>query len=344
MQLHPTLENPLPPGAECLELVTADEVRLRALRAIPGDARGTVVLLGGRGDFIERYFETAREILARGFAVAGVDMRGQGGSQRHGPDVYRDVTTSFTHFEEDLRTLMDGLVLPTCPPPYYALGHSTGAHILLRILPNSVAPAFFDGHWDGSIFRETHGLGGGPLFLCVANYSTRKNQQLALRAFAEAAVPAAALVFIGSEVNEHSRALEELAGTLPLAPGTTVRVLAGLSRADTIAAFHDAHAFVLSATEETQPFVLLEAMAAGLPFVSTPTGCVDEMPGGITAGTSAEIAQAMRMLASDPALHAKLRAEGLKFARANCSRDRSVDLMEEIIGVRQEGERTVRPA
>ena len=137
MKLHPTLENPLPPGAECLELVTADQVRLRAMRAVPEGARGTVILLGGRGDFLERYFETTRDILARGFAVAGVDMRGQGGSQRHGPDVYRDVTTSFIHFEEDLRTLMDGLVIPTCPPPYFALGHSTGAHILLRVLRNS---------------------------------------------------------------------------------------------------------------------------------------------------------------------------------------------------------------
>jgi lysophospholipase len=50
---------------------------------------------------------------------------------------YRDVTRSFADFEEDVRTLMDGLVVPTCPPPYFALGHSTGAHILLRVLRNS---------------------------------------------------------------------------------------------------------------------------------------------------------------------------------------------------------------
>ena len=217
-------------------------------------------------------------------------------------------------------------------------------HPGIRILPNSVDPAFFAAAPGGPRFREAHGLGGSPMFLCVANYSTRKNQQLALRAFAEAAIPGASLVFIGSEANEHSRALEELASALPAAPGTVVRVLSGVPRAETIAAFHEAQAFVLSATEETQPFVLLEAMAAGLPFISTPTGCVDEMPGGITASSSAEIAQAMRTLASDPALHAKLRTEGLAFARANCSRDRSVDLMEEMIGTRQDGERTVSPA
>jgi glycosyltransferase involved in cell wall biosynthesis len=221
---------------------------------------------------------------------------------------------------------------------------SWSRHPGIRILPNSVAQVFFDGPRGGRSFREARGLADGPLFLCVANYSTRKNQQLAIRAFAEAAVPGASIVFIGSESNEHSRSLEKLAETLPPTPGMVVRVLSGVSRTDTIAAFHEAHAFVLSATEETQPFVLLEAMAAGLPFVSTPTGCVDEMPGGITASSAAEIAQAMRMLALDPALHAKLRAEGLAFARANCSRDRSVDLMEEMIGTRQDGERTVSPA
>ena len=138
MRLYPTIGNPLPPGAECLELVTADKVRLRAMRVLPEDeARGTVVLLGGRGDFIERYFETARDILARGFAVAMVDMRGQGGSQRSSKEPLRDDTTSFSIFDEDLRTLMDGLVLPSCPLPHYAVGHSTGGHLLLRALRNS---------------------------------------------------------------------------------------------------------------------------------------------------------------------------------------------------------------
>lgn len=107
------------------------------MRVIPESPRGTVVLLGGRGDYIERYFETTRDLLARGFAVAMADLRGQGGSERISRDPYRDVTSSFAVFEEDVRTLMDGLVIPTCPPPYFALGHSTGGHILLRLLRKS---------------------------------------------------------------------------------------------------------------------------------------------------------------------------------------------------------------
>lgn len=139
MKLYATPENPLPHRAECVELVARDTVRLRAMRAVPPKARGTFVIIGGRGDFMERYFETARDLMARGFAVASIDMRGQGGSQRPQKDIYRDMTTSFAPFDEDVRTLMEGLVLPSCPPPYFALGHSTGAHVLLRLLR--------DNHW-----------------------------------------------------------------------------------------------------------------------------------------------------------------------------------------------------
>lgn len=132
--LHPTPENPLPPGAECVELVTRGRLRLRAMKAVPENPRGTFVILGGRGDFIERYFETARDLMARGYAVVALDMRGQGGSQRPKRQPYRDRTRSFAGFDKDVRTLMERLVIPSCPAPYFALGHSTGAHVLLRLL------------------------------------------------------------------------------------------------------------------------------------------------------------------------------------------------------------------
>ena len=70
--LHPTPENPLPPGAECVELVTRDKQHLRVMKVIPETARGTFVILGGRGDFIERYFETVRD-LSRADVVVSLD-------------------------------------------------------------------------------------------------------------------------------------------------------------------------------------------------------------------------------------------------------------------------------
>lgn len=143
MQLHTSPENPAPPGAECLAVETRDGVLLRVVRAVPDTPRGTVVVIGGRGDFSERYFETMREMMARGFAVASVDLRGQGGSLRPLGDPLRSRITSFKGYDEDIRALMEQAVLPACPPPYIALGHSTGAHIVLRLLrrPNWFARA-----------------------------------------------------------------------------------------------------------------------------------------------------------------------------------------------------------
>lgn len=134
MELYPTPENPLPPGAECLMVVTRDKLKLRVMRAVPAGARGTVIVIGGRGDYVERYFETMRELMDRGFAVASVDLRGQGGSQRLARDPYRGSLPSFAGFDEDLRVFMETAVLPYCPGPYFGLGHSTGGHVLLRVL------------------------------------------------------------------------------------------------------------------------------------------------------------------------------------------------------------------
>lgn len=131
MELHPTLENRLPPGAEVFSLKTADGFALRGMKAGTG-TRGTILLLTGRSDYMERYFETMRELIARGFCVASFDWRGQGDSQRLLKDRLRGHIGSFKAYDEDLRTAMEQLVRAHCPGPYYALAHSTGGHILLR--------------------------------------------------------------------------------------------------------------------------------------------------------------------------------------------------------------------
>ena len=131
MELHPTLENRLPAQAEVIPFTTADGVALRGMKCGTGE-RGTILLLMGRSDYMERYFETMRELVQRGFCVASFDWRGQGGSQRLLKDRLRGHIGNFRSFDEDLRAAMEHLVRSHCPGPYYALAHSTGGHILLR--------------------------------------------------------------------------------------------------------------------------------------------------------------------------------------------------------------------
>ena len=75
--------NPVPPTSVTGTLKTRDGVTLRFARWDPPPGRkGTVCLFQGRAEFIEKYFETVRDLRARGFAVATLDWRGQGLSER----------------------------------------------------------------------------------------------------------------------------------------------------------------------------------------------------------------------------------------------------------------------
>lgn len=135
MDLHAIPSNPVPEGAACHELVTPDGVRLRHARWNPATTRrGTVVLLTGRADMIEKYFEVVEELRHRGFAVATLDWRGQGGSERKLPDPRKGHVRSFSEYQADLETMIREVVLPDCPPPLFALAHSMGAAVLLEAI------------------------------------------------------------------------------------------------------------------------------------------------------------------------------------------------------------------
>jgi lysophospholipase len=134
MKLISIPANPVPDDVVTGTLKTPDGVELRFARFAPPPGRkGTVCLFQGRAEFIEKYFETVRDLRARGFAVATLDWRGQGLSQRALRDPRKGHVESFREYESDLEMLMRDIVLPDCPPPYYALGHSMGASILMRI-------------------------------------------------------------------------------------------------------------------------------------------------------------------------------------------------------------------
>jgi lysophospholipase len=132
MRLIETPDNPIPPGASVSSLTTPDGMRLRSA-AWPGRGRtaGTVCLLQGRAEFIEKYFETIGELTARGYAVMTFDWRSQGGSQRTLADIRKGYVRSFADYETDLRTFMAERVLGTCVRPLIGLGHSMGAALLL---------------------------------------------------------------------------------------------------------------------------------------------------------------------------------------------------------------------
>ena len=124
---------PAPDGASVGALRTSDGVTLRYARwPAPPARKGTVCVFPGRAEFIEKYFEVVTDLRLRGFAAAVLDWRGQGLSQRSLRDPRKGHVRSFADYDRDLEAFVQEVVLPDCPPPYFALAHSMGAAVLLR--------------------------------------------------------------------------------------------------------------------------------------------------------------------------------------------------------------------
>jgi lysophospholipase len=135
MTLVALARNPVPSGAIAGLFQGYDGAPLRFARwtETTGACRGTVVIVSGRTEFIEKYFETIADLRRRGFAVAIMDLRCQGGSKRLLDNPLKGHVRHFRDYDYDLALFMKEVVIPNMPRPYLALGHSLGSHILMRL-------------------------------------------------------------------------------------------------------------------------------------------------------------------------------------------------------------------
>ena len=126
--------NPVPDDVVSGTIRTPDGADLRFARwAPPANRKGTVCVFTGRAEQIEKYFETVRDLRDRGFAVAMIDWRGQGHSSRRLRDPRKGYVRDFSDYEVDVDTFVQQVVLPDCPPPHFALAHSMGGTVMLRV-------------------------------------------------------------------------------------------------------------------------------------------------------------------------------------------------------------------
>lgn len=95
-----------------------------------GEARGSLLFAGGRGDFVEKCLEAFAHWRGRGWSVSSFDWRGQGKSKGAIVGGHLD---SFDILLEDLAALVEDWRAGS-PGPHVIVGHSMGAHMLLRLL------------------------------------------------------------------------------------------------------------------------------------------------------------------------------------------------------------------
>ncbi|HEY0123374.1 MAG TPA: alpha/beta hydrolase [Rhizobium sp.] len=135
--LYSTPDNPVPENRieGFFESFDGRKLRYVVFRSEQRVAKGTVVILQGRNEFIEKYLETIRDLTAKGLWVATFDLRSQGGSERLLKDPRRGYVRRFSDYERDLTAFLDKIVLPDTRLPFFLLAHSTGALIALSAAP-----------------------------------------------------------------------------------------------------------------------------------------------------------------------------------------------------------------
>jgi glycosyltransferase involved in cell wall biosynthesis len=197
------------------------------------------------------------------------------------------------------------------------------------VIPNGSYPEKIEKAPDS--FRDRYKIEKKLMILCVANYHLCKNQKMALTAFRKSKLNDAALVFVGSEFNEQSAELVDMDERLKVDfPDGEVIFLEKLSREMVYAAFRTADVIVLSSKSETQPLVLLEAMAAGKPFVSTDVGCIADLPGGFAVKSEEEMIEKIKELASNNEARISLGQKGRESCQKIYRWDKVLDKYEEL--------------
>ena len=115
-------------------LTARDGVRIRAGLWNAAGPRGTVFLLPGRTEYIEKYGRTAGVLAAAGFATLSVDWRGQGLADRAFKDRMVGHVGDFAEYQMDMAALMALAEGQGLPQPWYLMAHSMGGCIGLRSL------------------------------------------------------------------------------------------------------------------------------------------------------------------------------------------------------------------
>jgi len=115
----------------------ADGQAIRRIDWASSAPRGSVLFLGGRADFYEKYLEALAHWQGRGWNVTSFDWRGQGGSGRLGYDPYTGHIDDYATWVADLGAFWREWCAGA-PRPRIVIGHSMGGHLALRAAAEGV--------------------------------------------------------------------------------------------------------------------------------------------------------------------------------------------------------------
>ena len=133
MKFFESETNPAPPDGEFGFVESSAGVRVRYAHWSGGATGLTIVLLNGRSEHIEKYFETIGDLVGRGYNVLTLDWRGQGLSTRVSRHGYVD---GFDEYRTDLLSVLT--LLEKTDDRIFFLCQSMGSLICLYSCPNLI--------------------------------------------------------------------------------------------------------------------------------------------------------------------------------------------------------------
>jgi len=123
----------VPEGGKAIFVSAKDGTKIRVAYWHDGE-RGTVLLLPGRTEYIEKYGRTVAKLIARNLNVVVIDWRGQGLSERVDGRQDRGYVESFKDYQQDIKAALDAPDIKALKEPMLLFSHSMGGCIGLRAL------------------------------------------------------------------------------------------------------------------------------------------------------------------------------------------------------------------
>lgn len=151
--------------------------------------------------------------------------------------------------------------------------------------------------------------------ICISNFSDLKNQKFILEAISNIELhKKLKVIFIGSSENEYLKRLREISNNLMKNNSKLdIIFLVGIDRTDIRKILSESKIFLLGSKIEKIPVVLLEALAQGVPFVSTNVGNIKYLPGGFSCNTLEEFRYYINLLNKNEYIRAELGKIGRKY-------------------------------
>ena len=207
-----------------------------------------------------------------------------------------------------------------------------------RIIPNGIDPTIWSS--PSLNLRERWGIGKSRWLLSVSNHTPAKNH--------------AAIFDVVGHVRQHR---SDVQATIIGAPhpaekwnlgrlgvkggcwykcrlasllGAGVNLRTDVPKPDVVSALKEADLLVMTSNWEAYPLAMLEAMAAGTPWVSFDVGCARENAGGIVVASAQEMADTVFALLNNPERCRQLGDEGRAQIAAKHDWETIVDQYEEL--------------